>query len=261
MEEGLDGDPRYRGTTRAQRPERRRRPHRVKWKPVYARLSSRVNPDHSSIAPQTGDPRDLSSPSAGPDVTAPLRFLALRPGNQFQRRTFCAPRAIEIDGVTRQRESVGRPPSPARLSRSKNDATRIFSWAKMDAEKEGRRRRSGEVLVRLATIFPIPRGPGPCSFPALALFPSLSLSISPLFRSFTAPTIGSPLKLNSRSIRPQGKFCSNGSEINVSFKRSPVPRDLRQYTEIVTPPLSDCTLHQRPRFFGILVRSILSFVS
>lgn len=29
----------------------------VKWKPVYARLSSRVNPDHSSIVPQTGNPR------------------------------------------------------------------------------------------------------------------------------------------------------------------------------------------------------------
>lgn len=48
----------YRGTRRARtrRPERRRS-HRVKWKPVYARLSSRVNPDHSSIVPQTGNPR------------------------------------------------------------------------------------------------------------------------------------------------------------------------------------------------------------
>lgn len=38
-------------------------------------------------------------------------------------------------------------------------------------------------------------------------------------------TISSPLKLNSRSIRPLGRFCSNGSEINASFKSSsPVDR-------------------------------------
>lgn len=34
-------------------------------------------------------------------------------------------------------------------------------------------------------------------------------------------TISSPLKLNSRSIRPLGRFCSNGSEINASFKCPP----------------------------------------
>lgn len=32
------------------------------------------------------------------------------------------------------------------------------------------------------------------------------------------PTIGGPLKLNSRGTRPQGRFCSDGSKINVSFK-------------------------------------------
>lgn len=36
-------------------------------------------------------------------------------------------------------------------------------------------------------------------------------------------TISSPLKLNSRSIRPLGRFCSNGSEINASFECSPAP--------------------------------------
>lgn len=36
-------------------------------------------------------------------------------------------------------------------------------------------------------------------------------------------TISSPLKLNSRSIRPLGRFCSNGNEINASFKCSPAP--------------------------------------
>lgn len=46
-------------------------------------------------------------------------------------------------------------------------------------------------------------------------------------RSFLSPaagTISSPLNLNSRSIRPLGRFCSNGSEINVSFECCPVPR-------------------------------------
>lgn len=57
---------------RTRRPERRRRPHRVKWKPMYARLSSRVNPDHSSIVPQTGDPRPFPGPSAPATMAPPF---------------------------------------------------------------------------------------------------------------------------------------------------------------------------------------------
>lgn len=184
------GTARYRGTTRARRPERRRRPHRVKWKPVYARLSSRVNPDHSSIAPQTGDPRDLSSPSTGSDATAPLRFLALRPGNQFQRSHLLRSARLK-SMVLRERTSTTPlfflPPHPARLSRCENDATKILSWVKWT-------RRKGEVV-----------GEGPVSsrpffrflgdqnhvLSSLALFLSplpLSLCLSPSFslsRCFT----------------------------------------------------------------------------
>lgn len=56
------------------------------------------------------------------------------------------------------------------------------------------------------------------------------MSLSRALLSYSPPTISSPLKLNSRSIRPQGRFCSNGSEINVSFKRSRSPRDRWSYT-------------------------------
>lgn len=191
MTAGVGGDRRYRGTTRARRAERRRRPHRVKWKPVYARLSSRVNPDHSSIAPQTGDPRDLSSPSAGkgPIPSTPLRFLALWPGNQFQRHTFCA---IEIDGVTRERERERRVPPSLSLSllsslfflvpldyRGSRMTREDIFVGEMDAEKgpssKVRRVRTSRdhFSDSSGTRFTSPSAP-----------PAFSLSLS-LFRSFT----------------------------------------------------------------------------
>lgn len=81
---------------------------RVKWKPVYARLSSRVNPDHSSIVPQTGDPRPFQ-PFRPPMPSTP--FLACSPTGKpvsLERAYFL--RAIEIDGA--RTEDVSLPHVP-----------------------------------------------------------------------------------------------------------------------------------------------------
>lgn len=114
---------------------------------------------------------------------------------------------------------------PARLPRSEDDTRGIFSWVQTDTgvrEREIKKMEArGEIFAARKIHYVVTRR-GSNHFsnssetPGLAYPPRTLLFCSP-------PTISSPLKLNSRSIRPQGRFCSNGSEINVSFKRSRSP--------------------------------------
>lgn len=143
---------------RARRPERRRS-HRVKWKPVYARLSSRVNPDHSSIVPQTGNPRPFQ-PFRPPRRCHHLRFLVCSPtGKPVSLERVHLFRAIEIDGA------AGVSPLPhVPLDYYGQRMTReIFSWMKM-ARKRGRETSWRSTKFAAPTIFPIPQ--------RLSLYPS-----------------------------------------------------------------------------------------
>lgn len=187
---------------------KRRRPHRVKWKPVYARLSSRVNPDHSSIVPQTGDPRPFQ-PFRPPIPPSPFSHpFPPRPGkpvssNQKERTFRARLKSMAF------RESVPLDYRDQRMTRG------IFSHGRKWTQKKNKKNR--ENSYRSSSY--IPRDFDHFSNSS----ETGTMSLPRLFLSCSPSTISSPLKLNSRSIRPQGRFCSSGNEINVSFKRSRSP--------------------------------------
>jgi len=119
--------------------------HRVKWKLVYGRLSSQVNPDHGSIAPQTGDPRPFLQPfrPLRDGITPPFSHREREASFIGERESapFAPSREIEIDGVTRP---AGTAPSSPRLPWSENDTRRdifVRSERERDRGREGGREK------------------------------------------------------------------------------------------------------------------------
>lgn len=179
-------------------------------------MSSRVNPDHGHFA--TPFPSPLYHRSLPPRqreregereefASLELKSMALRAVN-FARRGEDPARTN-----TPVLFSLSLPPpfmkSWDRVSRNTSFETR----GRAGREKNFRRKRLKK--TRPSSIF---------------LDSPLGIGIEGIVQSLSPPllttgpgcwTISSPLKLNSRSIRPLGRFCSNGSEINASFKCPP----------------------------------------